>query len=229
MKKILAGCLIVAVIAMIGFGVAAFYAYRAMKPVIDNASDYMDKAREVARLGEEIKNKTPYEPPTDRRADGDAGRALPRRAGARAQPTSADQWAEIEKKSADIKARPTATARTGRSPNSRASSPRSATSGWPRASRRSTRSTSSASPTGIRAGCGARVYEAAGVELAGGHGPFEDRRPGARECRPERRRDSRRWICRRCPQPTSSWSSRTSRKSKSGFRWRRWGSRSDLQ
>ena len=30
--------------------VAAFYAYRAMKPVIENASNYMDKAREVARL-----------------------------------------------------------------------------------------------------------------------------------------------------------------------------------
>ena len=63
MKKILAGCLIVLVIAMIGLGVAAFYAYRAMKPVIDNASNYMDKAREMSRLGDEIKIKTHYEPP----------------------------------------------------------------------------------------------------------------------------------------------------------------------
>jgi uncharacterized protein YxeA len=49
MKKVLAGCLIVIVIAIIGFGVVAFYAYRAMKPVIDNASNYMDKAREITR------------------------------------------------------------------------------------------------------------------------------------------------------------------------------------
>ncbi len=63
MKKILAGCLIVIVIALVGFGVAGFYAYRAMKPVIDDAANYMDKAREVTRLGDEITNKTPYEPP----------------------------------------------------------------------------------------------------------------------------------------------------------------------
>ena len=56
MKKILAGCLIVIAIAIIGVGVAAFYAYRAMKPVIDNASTYMDKAREITRLGDEIKD-----------------------------------------------------------------------------------------------------------------------------------------------------------------------------
>ena len=33
------------------------------KPMIENAGNYMDKAREVARLGESIKNKSPYEPP----------------------------------------------------------------------------------------------------------------------------------------------------------------------
>src|SRR5690349_2462572 len=65
MKKVLAGCLIVLVIASIGFAAAGYYAYRAMKPVIDNASSYMDKAREVSRLGEDINNKTPFEPPAN--------------------------------------------------------------------------------------------------------------------------------------------------------------------
>ncbi|MEP6783618.1 MAG: hypothetical protein ABI983_08110, partial [Acidobacteriota bacterium] len=65
MKKVLAGCLIVLVIAAIGFGVAAFYAYRVVRPMVDNASSYLDKAREVSRLGDEIKIKTPYNPPAN--------------------------------------------------------------------------------------------------------------------------------------------------------------------
>lgn len=63
MKKVLAGCLIVVVIAIVGFTVATFWAYRAVKPMIDNASSYVDKAREAARLGDELKIKTPFEPP----------------------------------------------------------------------------------------------------------------------------------------------------------------------
>ena len=104
MKKILTGCLIVAVIAMIGLGVAGFYAYRAMKPVIENASNYMDKAREVARLGEEIKIKSPYEPPKN----GELTPAQVERFLAvqtRVRSDLGGQWAEIEKKSADIKAK----------------------------------------------------------------------------------------------------------------------------
>jgi len=96
--------LIVAVIAMIGLGVAAFYAYRAMKPVIENASNYMDKAREVARLGEEIKIKTRYEPPKN----GELTPAQVERFLAvqtRVRSDLGGQWAEIEKKSADIKAK----------------------------------------------------------------------------------------------------------------------------
>ena len=104
MKKILTGCLIVAVIAMIGLGVAGFYAYRAMKPVIENASNYMDKAREVTRLGEEIKIKSPYEPPKN----GELTPAQVERFLAvqtRVRSDLGGQWAEIEKKSADIKAK----------------------------------------------------------------------------------------------------------------------------
>ena len=107
MKKILTGCLIVAVIAMIGLGVAGFYAYRAMKPVIENASNYMDKAREVARLGEEIKIKSPYEPPKN----GELTPAQVERFLAvqtRVRSDLGGQWAEIEKKSADIKAKASA-------------------------------------------------------------------------------------------------------------------------
>jgi hypothetical protein len=104
MKKVLAGCLIVIVIAIIGFGVAAFYAYRAMKPVIDNASTYMDKAREITRLGDEVKIKTHYEPP----ANGELTSTQVERFLAvqtRVRSDLNDQWAQIEKKSAEIKAK----------------------------------------------------------------------------------------------------------------------------
>jgi hypothetical protein len=104
MKKILTGCLIVAVIAMIGFGVAAFYAYRAMKPVIDNASNYMDKARIVERLGAGITNKTPFVPP----ASGELTNTQVERFLAvqtRVRSELGDKWDEIEKKSAAIRSR----------------------------------------------------------------------------------------------------------------------------
>jgi hypothetical protein len=104
MKKVLAGCLIVIVIAIIGFGVAAFYAYRAMKPVIDNASNYMDKAREITRLGDEVKIKARYEPPSN----GELSSTQVERflaVQARVRSDLNDQWGQIEKKSAEIRAK----------------------------------------------------------------------------------------------------------------------------
>lgn len=104
MKKILGGCLIVAVIAMVGLGVAAFWAYRAVKPAIDNAGTYVDKAREVARLGEGIKIKTPFEPP----ANGELTQSQVERflaVQSRVRSELDGKWGEVEKKSAEIKAK----------------------------------------------------------------------------------------------------------------------------
>jgi hypothetical protein len=63
MKKVLAGCLIVLIIAGVGFAVAGYYAYRWAAPMIENAGDYMDRAREMSRLGDRVANKSPYAPP----------------------------------------------------------------------------------------------------------------------------------------------------------------------
>lgn len=104
MKKILGGCLIVAVIAMIGFGVAAFYAYRVVKPMISDASNYMDKAREVTRLGENIKIKTAFEPPKS----GELTKEQVERFIAvqtRVRSELGDKWDQIEKKATEIKAK----------------------------------------------------------------------------------------------------------------------------
>lgn len=104
MKKILAGCLLVAVIAMLGLGVVAFYAYRAVKPVIDNAANYMDKAREVTRLGENIKIKTRFEPPKNGElTNSQVDRFVAVQTRVRADLN--DQWDQIERKSAELKAR----------------------------------------------------------------------------------------------------------------------------
>ena len=98
MKKILVGCLIVVVIAIIGVGAAGYFAYRAVKPVIDNASNYMEKAREVTRLGENITVKTKFEPP----ASGELTRPQVERFIAvqtRVRSELNDKWTEIEQKS----------------------------------------------------------------------------------------------------------------------------------
>lgn len=63
MKKILGGCLIVLVIAAVGLGVAGFYAYRAARPMFDNAADYVARARELSSLSDQVRNQSPYTPP----------------------------------------------------------------------------------------------------------------------------------------------------------------------
>jgi len=104
MKKILAGCLIVLIVAAIGFAAAGFYAYRAMRPMIDDAATYMDKAREVTKLGEEIKIKTPFAPP----ANGELTQQQVERFIAvqtRVRSDLGDRWEQVEKKSKELKAR----------------------------------------------------------------------------------------------------------------------------
>ena len=102
MKKILAGCLIVVIVAATGLATAGYYAYRAVKPVIDDASTYMEKAREVARLGEGITVKTPFEPP----AKGELTQQQVERFIAvqtRVRSELNDKWTQIEQKSKEMR------------------------------------------------------------------------------------------------------------------------------
>jgi hypothetical protein len=104
MKKILGGCLIIVVIAMIGLGVASFYAYRYAKPMIDSAGDYLAKARQVSQLADRVANKAPYIPPDN----GQLTQAQVERFVAvqgRVRDELGDRWSEIETKSAEIKQR----------------------------------------------------------------------------------------------------------------------------
>src|SRR4051812_45628200 len=89
---------------MIGFGIAAFYAYRFVRPMVDNASSYVDKAREVSRLSDEIKIKTPYTPP----ANGELTAQQVERflaVQSRVRSDLGSKWDQIEQKSAELKAK----------------------------------------------------------------------------------------------------------------------------
>lgn len=104
MKKILAGCLVVLVIAVCGFAVAGFYAYRVMQPVIQNANSYLDRAAEITRLGGDVRNQNAYTPPDN----GELTTAQVERflaVQARVKSDLADRWSEIQKKSEELQAR----------------------------------------------------------------------------------------------------------------------------
>lgn len=102
MKKVLLGCAIVLVIALIGFGAAGYYAYRWAQPMIQNAGDYLDRARELSRLGDRVTNKSPYVPP----ASGELTAAQVDRflaVQSRVREEMGARWADIENKSKEIR------------------------------------------------------------------------------------------------------------------------------
>ena len=101
MKKILFGCLVVLVIAVTAFGVATYYAYRWARPMLQSTGDYLDRAREMTRLGEEVRNREPFTAPQN----GELTAAQIERFIAvqtRVQDELGTRWAEIEKKAQEI-------------------------------------------------------------------------------------------------------------------------------
>ena len=102
MKKILTGCLVVAVIAMIGFGVAGYYAYRLARPMIESAGDYVARAREMSRLGDRVANKSPYVPPKSGELTASQVDRFVAVQG-RVRNELGDRWTEMETKSAEIR------------------------------------------------------------------------------------------------------------------------------
>ena len=102
MKKVLFGCLIVLVIAIFGFAAAGYYAYRWAQPMIESTGDYLERAREMSRLGDRITNKAPYIPP----ASGELTETQLDRFLAvqtRVRDEMGARWAEIETKAAQLR------------------------------------------------------------------------------------------------------------------------------
>ena len=103
MKKIAIGCAIVALIGMAALGVGAYLAYRAARPMITAAGDYIAKAREFS-LGDRIVNKSPYQAPADARLNASqverfvaVHRTVKTHLGSR--------WSEFQKRAADFQQR----------------------------------------------------------------------------------------------------------------------------
>jgi hypothetical protein len=175
-KKILVGCLIVLVVAAVGLGVAGFYAYRWARPMIESTASYLDRARELSRLADRITNKSPYVPPEK----GELTAAQVERFVAvqtRVRDELGARWTEIETKSAQIRDKATeGTDRTDKSVRTRELTFAEFTSlfsdlaGIYTEARRAqvnalnVQRFSDAEYTWVRR----RVYEAAGVEIAGG-------------------------------------------------------------
>lgn len=104
MKKIAIGCVIVLAIAVVGLGVAGFYAYRWAQPMIQSTGDYLDRAREMARLGDRVQNKSDYAAP----ASGELSPTQVDRFLAvqtRVRDELGARWKEIETKAAEIQAK----------------------------------------------------------------------------------------------------------------------------
>lgn len=102
MKKILGGCLIVLVIAAVGFGVAGYYVYRAAKPMYDSAADYVSRARDLAKLSDEVKVKEPYTAPANGELTaGQVDRFLAVQG--RVHSELGDRWTEFQKRAEAVK------------------------------------------------------------------------------------------------------------------------------
>ena len=63
MKKLLFGCLGIAVLAAILFAVGSYILYRAASPVFDSARSYLSGLSKISELDKEIVNQSPYAAP----------------------------------------------------------------------------------------------------------------------------------------------------------------------
>jgi len=103
-KKIAIGCGIVFLIGLVAFGVAGFWAYRAAKPMIQGASDYFNRARELASISDRLNNKGPYTPPaTGELTQSQVDRFLAVQVRVRGQ--LGDRWSELQTHAEAVKKR----------------------------------------------------------------------------------------------------------------------------
>jgi hypothetical protein len=62
-QRLLAGCLVVFLLGVVALGVAGYLGYRAVRPIVDDAASYLDRARELAAMGARLENTSPFSPP----------------------------------------------------------------------------------------------------------------------------------------------------------------------
>ncbi len=65
MKKLAVGCLVILVLAGAALAVGAFYLYRAARPVVQNARDYVERVRQLGDIDQRVANSAPFTPPAN--------------------------------------------------------------------------------------------------------------------------------------------------------------------
>lgn len=97
MQKLLAGCLVIVVLGTVAVVVALYFGYRAAQPLIDNATGWVQQAREMAAESERVENKAAFQPP----ASGELSEAQLRRYLAvhdRVRKARGPRWEELQAK-----------------------------------------------------------------------------------------------------------------------------------
>ena len=104
MQKLLAGCLVIVFLGTLAVGVALYFGYRAARPMIDNATAWMQQAKDMAAESERVENKTAYQPPSG----GELTEAQLTRYLAvhdRMRKSLGPRWAELQEKGRSLEAR----------------------------------------------------------------------------------------------------------------------------
>jgi len=104
MKKLLAGCLVVAALGGVALGVAGYFGYRAVRPLFDGATSWARQAREMAEVSDRIANKAAFDAP----ASGELDEARVRRFLAvqnRVRAALGDRWAELDARARSLEAK----------------------------------------------------------------------------------------------------------------------------
>jgi hypothetical protein len=63
MRKLIAGCLVVFVLAVVATAIALYFGYRFARPYIDDATSYFDRVRDIPAIADRIENKAPFPAP----------------------------------------------------------------------------------------------------------------------------------------------------------------------
>lgn len=97
MRKVVAGCLVALLLAVVVLGVALYFGYRAARPLVDEAAGWMRQARELSALSEDVVDRSPYTAP----ADGELTEDQVRRflaVHARVRETMGPRWGQLQER-----------------------------------------------------------------------------------------------------------------------------------
>jgi len=63
MQKLLGGCLVIVILGTLAMGAAMYFGYRAARPVLDNATAWMQQAKDMAAELDRVEDRSEFRPP----------------------------------------------------------------------------------------------------------------------------------------------------------------------